>query len=422
MAANDQAIYEEIENLVCFCKKHKNIYVLWNDEVSRKIGKFLFDSGLAFNGYLAGVDDYKRLLESTEDYGVVVYHRPFGGEYITDLFVKKDRAFLISEYNTRCILTKTKVRDAENFYLEVNLADHCNLNCQCCDHFSPLASPHFLNVEQYEKDLKRLSSLLGNKRLAIMKLQGGEPLLNKNINKIIEITRYYLPLTHIWLYTDGLLLKSWENNINGNLWKTIKDNDIMIMMTRYPINLKMEPILELVKKYGVSFTSNSNAGDFKYEGEKWSVCHPFDFRGTQPIWKYVSCYQFNEVPVLRDGKIYPCPQIAYIEYFNKFFNKNLMVNSKDYIDIYKASSLEEILEFLSSPYDFCRYCDVKNRYSLPWKQSERNISEYSISSKAKVLNAMIEKCNCKEQISHNIQNTNAFSKCLKQLISKIREV
>ena len=43
--------------------------------------------------------------------------------------------YFVSEWNKRTLQKKLLPRSVEDFYLEVNLADHCNLNCQCCDHF-----------------------------------------------------------------------------------------------------------------------------------------------------------------------------------------------------------------------------------------------------------------------------------------------
>lgn len=45
-------------------------------------------------------------------------------------------------------------------------------------------------------------------------------------------------------------------------------------------------------------------------------------------------------------------------HFNKFFDKNIPLVDKDGIDIYKAKSMKEILEFLSKPIPFCGYCKV----------------------------------------------------------------
>ena len=47
--------------------------------------------------------------------------------------------------------------------IEIYLAEHCNLNCQCCDHFSQLSEPEFRNIEVFERDIKRLSELYNGK-------------------------------------------------------------------------------------------------------------------------------------------------------------------------------------------------------------------------------------------------------------------
>ena len=56
--------------------------------------------------------------------------------------------YLVSDWNKWALVRKMAPRNVDEFYLEVNLADHCNLNCQCCDHFSPIAKKTFLDFEQ----------------------------------------------------------------------------------------------------------------------------------------------------------------------------------------------------------------------------------------------------------------------------------
>ena len=36
---------------------------------------------------------------------------------------------------------------------EVALAEHCNLRCAGCDHFSPIAEPEFADIKEFERDL-----------------------------------------------------------------------------------------------------------------------------------------------------------------------------------------------------------------------------------------------------------------------------
>lgn len=41
-----------------------------------------------------------------------------------------------------------------------NLVEHCNLHCYSCDHFSQLAKKEYLDINVFEKDVKRLKEIL----------------------------------------------------------------------------------------------------------------------------------------------------------------------------------------------------------------------------------------------------------------------
>lgn len=301
-----------------------------------------------------------------------------------------DNYFIVSEWNKRTICKKMFPRSINDFWLEVNLADHCNLNCQCCDHFSPIASKTFLDFDNYVNDIQRLSQLTGGK-IGLLKLQGGEPLLNDRLIDYIEVTRQFFPDSHICIFTDGLLLPKWGEYTDErkNLWVAVKKYEIEIRMTQYPIPLQLDRITKTAQEYGVPVTYDppafekgarlwifSEIGLLSYRGVKHSVKHPFDLTGSQDKFRFISCYQFNESIVLRDGKIYTCPMIPYAHYFNEKFGENLIVQEDCFIDIYKAQTFEEIAEFCTHRTSFCNYCAVHKRFSMPWRQSEHDKTEW----------------------------------------------
>ena len=66
-----------------------------------------------------------------------------------------------------------------------------------------------------------------------------------------------------------------------------------------------------------------------------------------------------------------------IIHFNTYFGENLEVDKKDGIDIYDVQSKEDILNFLSKPIPFCRYCAVERRtYDNLWEYSKQKIEEW----------------------------------------------
>jgi hypothetical protein len=53
------------------------------------------------------------------------------------------------------------------------------------------------------------------------------------------------------------------------------------------------------------------------------------------------------------------------------------VPDSDSIDIYNASNIDEILDFLSKPITCCRYCMPNDDELIDWKVSKKEIEEWS---------------------------------------------
>ena len=79
---------------------------------------------------------------------------------------------------------------------------------------------------------------------------------------------------------------------------------------------------------------------------------------------------------MSNGRLYTCPIIPYVKYFNKAFGQNLRECEEDSIDINEVNSYEELAEFVTHRVPFCRYCNVRNRSVHDWKQSDHSIWEY----------------------------------------------
>ena len=104
-------------------------------------------------------------------------------------------------------------------YFNVNLVEHCNLNCKYCDHFAPLAEEKYTDIKSLEKDLKRMSSLLNINSVGLM---GGEPLLHPNLVEILKMSRAVLKNTKLTIFTNGILLPKMDDLF----WQTCFENKI----------------------------------------------------------------------------------------------------------------------------------------------------------------------------------------------------
>jgi MoaA/NifB/PqqE/SkfB family radical SAM enzyme len=250
---------------------------------------------------------------------------------------------------------------------QVSLCDHCNLNCKGCAALSPLADEKYLDVISYEKDCERLSALSGGV-VEYIDLLGGEPLLHPEIVKIIEITRknFKGPVNII---TNGIKLRT----MSPEFWNACKKNDINIVISGYPIKIDHEEIKRIAAEYNV----NVEIRGFVNKLTIWNK-FSYDLNGRQNAKRnFLLCFSSNFCLVLRDGKIATCGQVFTAGHFNSYFNKNIDISDENYIDIYKVSNLDEILEFVSRPIPLCKYCKIKNiKRGIKWETSKKEITEW----------------------------------------------
>jgi MoaA/NifB/PqqE/SkfB family radical SAM enzyme len=267
--------------------------------------------------------------------------------------------------------SRIKLRPLKQLRLCIHLTDHCNLNCRGCDNFSPIAAERNVDVSVFERDIARISELTGG-ALADLQLLGGEPLLHPELTRLINTARKYIKSGPIRIVTNGILLLKQPDEF----WNCCRENAIQITVTKYPINIAHDKIENLAKKFNVEFAYYGGGGG-KYL--KKMYCDPLDLEGRQNArLNFIRCHRANNCIELNDGKLYTCETIPNIKYFNAFFGKTLKVNENDYIDIYKAKDINEVLNFLCKPPSFCRYCGIEHRRrDIKWSVSRQELSEWA---------------------------------------------
>jgi len=275
--------------------------------------------------------------------------------------------FLKKEYEI-----KKRLKLKKKLFFDVHLVDHCNLNCICCNNFAPLADDkYYLDIESFKKDMSRIFEITdGGKKFEGLNLLGGEPLLHPGISEFITAAREIFRHARIVIVTNGVLLTKQKEEF----FNTVKNNNAEIQITKYPVNLDFAQIEKILNNNGIKHGYSGNS-DKPYE----MFSMPFDIAGTQNINNsFRLCVTANACTHFREGKIYPCAISALSFYFNKQFNTNLSLSKDDFIDIYKVKTVDEILEFLTKPKPFCKYCNIEAiRYGIKWTVSGKDISEWT---------------------------------------------
>lgn len=254
----------------------------------------------------------------------------------------------------------------EKLSFEINVVEHCNLNCKGCDHFSPLAKEIFTIPEAYERDVGRLAELFDDKVHQIV-LLGGEPLLHPRIVDFITGTRRHFPEVHLQISTNGMLLP----HQGEKFWQACHECKVSVYITNYPITLDKERIRTLAAKYAVNV---GVPGDQNKEMSK----HTLDPQGGCRIDRsFKKCYRGNSCIFLQGGRLFTCTVAPTAHHLSDHFGLDMAVTDEDSIDIYKAASAGEILEKLRHPIPFCRFCDLSmNVRHIKWERSKKEMSEW----------------------------------------------
>lgn len=254
---------------------------------------------------------------------------------------------------------------------EVQVAEHCNLNCRNCMHYAPLVTPPaFLDIEEYERDLKRLSELFCGE-MEWIRLMGGEPLLNPQLSDIMCMTRRYFPYGHIRIVTNGLLLLKQTKQF----FELCHEHNIEIWVTKYPVDMDFQKMEADILDRGVTF--DWYGAGYDRLPTMWRF--PIDLRGDfDPDWNFYHCPSANGCLTLRNGKMYTCAPAAHAHHLKKYFGLNIPISDRNGIDIYKADSAKEIMEHMITPIPFCRFCDYGNKadYEDDWGISDKDRYEW----------------------------------------------
>ena len=245
-------------------------------------------------------------------------------------------------------------------HIEWHIVHSCNLTCDGCAHYSNYGHDGMVNYD----DLKKWYSYW-NYRLSpqVIDILGGEPLLHKDLLKIISLTREYwddVNLKKLNLQSNGLLLDRFPD-----LPKVLKENNCHISLSKHDdspkYNLLFEKSVSLLMKWKEEYGIEIEIIDFTnfwaklYKGYG-SNMEPYEDNDPEESWN--NCFTGQDCFQLLDGCIYKCAPLAYLPMVNKKFK---LSNKWDHYLTYKplmpTASYEEIEKFFNMGAEsYCAMC------------------------------------------------------------------
>ena len=240
--------------------------------------------------------------------------------------------------------------------LGLPIVDHCNLNCKGCYHFCTFGrTAHFVSVDMLKYDLKRFKELVDH--IDWIKLYGGEPLLHLHLKECGLTIRQTYPYSEICLMTNGLLIRSLDDEtINA-----LKFANIKMDITSYPVlENELPAILKFLEEKKIRTTVN-HVNEF---GRR------FNKKGdSNPEETYQKC-EMKICHYLQEGEFVMCPLPIFIRRYNQLFGTHFNM-SNDILDIHNPEiKFEDIYLFANRQHECCKYCGETEFF--PWAVGEKN--------------------------------------------------
>lgn len=249
-------------------------------------------------------------------------------------------------------------------HIEWHVAHACNISCQGCIHLSDYGHTEIVSYADIKDWFSKWSHRLSPKDIDIV---GGEPLLHKDICKIIALTREMWDdpyLQQLNLQTNGLLIGKFPNKFS-DLPKVLLDSNCSIAFSRHSydpeysklFDKSVDIVNEWVEKYGIKFkiVDYYNYWTRVYKGHG-STMEPYSDGDYKKSWE--NCLTGQDCFQILDGNIYKCAPLAYLPMTDKKINlSEKWAYYLTYSPLTPEASDNEIVEFFNMGAEkFCGMC------------------------------------------------------------------
>ncbi len=269
--------------------------------------------------------------------------------------------FDISKINTKWSKDRCKVQlDLYNYsvnasrddnYLKVNsldlvLTEKCSLKCKNCSNLMqyyerPIDNDLDVMLKSFENFLSVVDYCYE------VRMIGGEPLMYKNIDKVLEKVLSKKNVGNVIIYTNGTIVPK------GDKINIFKNPKIYFKISNYgSISRNVEKLENVLEENGIHFISERIT--------TWQDCARVEkFERTEKINKEIfgNCC-VNETLTMLHGKLYLCPYSAHVENLNVIKPK-----IKEHINLYDIKDKDLLKSEIRELYfgkEYLEACNICN--------------------------------------------------------------
>lgn len=237
--------------------------------------------------------------------------------------------------------------------LEVFITERCTLRCRDCSHLIPRyqqAKDH--NIDEIINTLENILKVVDN--ILDLIILGGEPLLHKHLDQLLDWAHNQKQISTITIITNGSVVP------DNHLWSALERSKSRIRISNYgKYSTKLAEISDICLQRGITYFINN---------ELWTDMgaiynHNYTEKELKEI--FMDC-PFSYSVLLLNKKLFRCAHVAHLNNLHVIDSV-----SHDCVDFsnFSDSNIETLKESLKSymKIDFlkgCQYCNgIKNSVS-----------------------------------------------------------
>jgi len=230
--------------------------------------------------------------------------------------------------------------------IDIMITEKCSMKCKdCANLMQYYIKPENADIEILFKSIDRLMSAI--EHLYEFRVLGGEPFMNKDINKVINKLKTYKNFSNIVIYTNATIIPKNEN------LTCLQSEKVTLEITNYGESLSKnhDKIVEIYKQKNINYRT-------KDPGE-WTESGKIKFykRSKEELQRTFDNCCVKNTTTLMDGVLYRCPYAA-----NATKLKAVPLVNEEVVHLKENKSIQEtkkeINKFFNSnkPITACSFC------------------------------------------------------------------
>jgi len=283
--------------------------------------KYFCDENLTGEHFERNIITPKKMLESYKDHNIVVSS---SGHYfelmnflnnnnvnnvydvcnlVDDINIRTNIIEMNDEYVNimnayKNILTYYKSNGLILPSLDLVITEKCSLKCEKCSNLMQYyKKPQNYKVEEIVKALDNVLECVD--MIKELRLIGGEPFMNRELYKVIDLYSEEAKIENIVIYTNGTIIPD-DRNI-----KSLKNKKVKLYITDYGhLAINLNGLIKKLKEENVDYYLNKS--------DKWNLFGELKERkcSDEQIEKmYINCCCKTLITLIK-GKLYCCPFLA----------------------------------------------------------------------------------------------------------------